>query len=103
MALRIETRAGGTIVITLGPMLIAGDPAFKKIEAFSHQVAHYQPKLLIIDFAHCVYIDSRVISFILKINRRLQLSGAQLRLENANEEIRELLHAMQLNRIIEVC
>ena len=77
------------VVISIGTMLMSGTASFRTFE-------------LIIDFSKCFYIDSRAIALIISANRRSQLGKTRLVIQNANDEITELLHAIQINKIIEM-
>jgi anti-anti-sigma factor len=92
------------ITVVASTVLIMGDPAFKQFEEMLNTVARKSTSTgrVVIDFSDCIYIDSRAITLLISINRRLQLSGRQLRIENVNQEIAELLMTMQLDKIIEM-
>ena len=101
MAMKIE-KDGTTVSLYLGPIIMAGDPAFREFEECLHVIGRQNYHLVTIDFSECIYIDSRAITAIISMNRRLKTSNGQLRIRNANGEISELLHAIQLDRIIEM-
>lgn len=93
---------GEGVTLSTGSVLMAGVPEFRVFEETLHSLARQRQKLVVIDFQECIYIDSRAIALIISANRRLKLSGTQLKIKNANSEITELLHAIQINRIIEI-
>ena len=101
MALVLE-KNNASIVVRVGTILMAGDPGFREFEDCLHILARQGHKLVVIDFSDCIYLDSRAITAIISLNRRLKIIGGQLRIQNANNEISELLLAIQLNRIIEM-
>ncbi len=102
MAFCLKKEEGDRVTLFTGSILMSGVSTFREFDECLHTVARQGFKQVVIDFSECVYIDSRAITSIISINRRLQVSGAQLRIQNANQEISELFYAMQLNRIIEM-
>jgi len=90
------------VLLHTGTILIFGNPAFVSFKSKLQQLSRKVLKQVVIDFSNCIYIDSRAITTIIMLNRRLQLNGGLLKIKNANQEISDLLHTMQLNRIIEM-
>ena len=93
---------GERVVLTTGTMLISGSPTFKSFETSLRKSSRKLCRELVIDFRECVYIDSYAISLIITAHRRARLAGTRLIIKNANEEITELLQAIQLNKIIKM-
>ncbi|MBN1577676.1 MAG: STAS domain-containing protein [Chitinispirillaceae bacterium] len=102
MAFYLEREDGERVILHTGTILIAGDPVFREFEESLNSIARQRIKQVIIDFSDCIYMDSHAISVIISMNRRLRASGGQVRIQNANREISDLLHTIQLNRIIEM-
>jgi anti-anti-sigma factor len=101
MSLKIE-KDQTSVSLYLGAVLMAGDPAFREFEECLHVLGRQNYRLVTIDFSDCIYIDSHAITVIISLNRRLKVNNAQLRIKNTNAEISKLLHAIQLDRIIEI-
>ena len=102
MAFHIEKREDHHVIVHAGTILIIGDPSFREFEECLYTNARKGIKQVIIDFSECIYLDSNAIRVIISVNRRLKASGGLLQIQNANQEISELLHTIQLNRIIEM-
>jgi anti-anti-sigma factor len=81
---------------------MAGDPAYLEFEDTLHKLVKQNYQLVTIDFSDCIYIDSRAITAIITLNRRLKTLNGHLRIKNVNSEISELLRAIQLDKIIEM-
>lgn len=92
----------GRVTLSTGSVLMSGVPAFREFEEMLHSLVRQRFKQIIIDFGECIYVDSHAIALIISANRRLRLSGTLLKIKNANKEITELLHSIQINRIIEI-
>jgi anti-anti-sigma regulatory factor len=94
--------SGERVVLSTGTMLISGSAMFRSFETFLRNYSRRQSKELVIDFRECVYLDSHAISLIITAHRRLRLGGTRLVIHNANDDITELLQAIQINKIIEM-
>ena len=94
--------SGERVVLSTGTMLMSGAGSFRSFESSLRTFTRNQCKELVIDFRDCVYIDSHAIALIISAHRRSRLAGTRLIIRNANDEITELLHAIQVNKIIEM-
>ena len=94
-------RAGDRGVVTTGSVLMSGVSAFKSFDASLRLLSRGNYREVVVDFNECIYIDSYAIALIISASRRLRMTGAKLFIKNASHEISELLHAIQINRIIE--
>ncbi len=94
--------SGERVVLSTGTMLISGSVTFESFETSLRTYSRKKCKELVIDFRECVYIDSHAISLIISAHRRARLAGTRLIIHNVNVEITELLHAIQINKIIEM-
>ncbi|MBN1756686.1 MAG: STAS domain-containing protein [Chitinispirillaceae bacterium] len=81
---------------------MSGIADFRAFENSLRFYARKQFKKFIIDFGDCVYIDSHAIALIITASRRMRMAGTRLIMQNANQEITELFHAIQINKIIEI-
>lgn len=91
----------GRVTLATGSVLMCGVTAFSSFDASLRSFSRGKYKEVVIDFSECMYIDSRAIALIITASRRLRMTGARLVIHNANKEITELLHSIQINRIIE--
>ena len=93
--------SGGRVVVATGSVLMSGVAAFRYFDDSLRSFSRGNVEEVVVDFSECIYIDSHAIALIISASRRLRLSGAKLVIQNANQEISELLHAIQIDRIIE--
>lgn len=89
-------------IIATGSILVMGESSYISFEELLATATRKGTGKVIIDFSDCIYIDSRAIALLISANRRLKVSGRQLTIMNCNQEIKELLYTMQLNKIMEV-
>ena len=95
------SESGSRVVVATGSVLMSGVAVFRSFEDSLRSLSRGNVKEVVVDFSECIYIDSHAIALIISASRRLRISGARLVIQNANQEISELLHAIQIDRIIE--
>jgi anti-anti-sigma regulatory factor len=91
-----------SITISTGAVLLFGDTGFRNFEKNLFLTAKKKVKKVIIDFSGCIYIDSRAIASIITLYQRLRIKGTQICIQNTNNDINDLLRAIQLDQIIEM-
>ena len=102
MAFYFKEEGNFKAIVYTGTILIIGDASFREFEECLFTLARNGTKQITIDFSDCIYLDSNAIRVIISVNRRLKAYGGVLKIQNANQEINELLLTIQLNRIIEM-
>ena len=99
---QLNVESGERVVVSTGSVLMSGVDSFRSFDRSLRSFSRGKYREVVVDFSECMYIDSHAIALIISASRRLRMTGAKLIIQNANEEIAELLEAIQINRIIEL-
>ncbi len=100
MSFSIAQETSGHFVISLDMVFSPSEPQFALVEDFVNRIPALHIKRVTLDFSNCKYIDTKAISLIVSMYSETREMGAEIQVVGADEEIKDLMHSIQLDEIV---
>jgi len=99
--IRIESD-GTTATIFIDKIVSFDEPCYSKLKSALNNLQNSSFTTIHLDMSKCLYLDTKAITSIVSLYNQLKKTGKNIKMLHVSDEIRELLHSMQIDIIIPV-
>ena len=102
MGFSVQKTSEQEISILVDALFMRNDPQFQLFEKFISSINSLEAKLVSVDLSSCKYMDTKALALIIRMHQELKKKDASMRISGADEDIKEFLNSIQLDKIIPI-